>query len=146
MKGMLLGIAYRPTDGDPMIEVDACRLIAGRGIDLENRKPGKREVTLLSRTLWADACRELGVELPWWTRRANFLVEGVDLSAWVGKTLGIGAARIRIHGETKPCRLMDAQYPGLREALQPAWRGGATGEVLVGGTVRVGDAVSEAGA
>jgi MOSC domain-containing protein YiiM len=139
--GVVLAIARRATDGDPMHEVDQCTLLAGRGIDTENRKAGKREVTLLSRESWAEACRQLGAELPWTHRRANLLIEGVDLAAAIGKTLAVGEVRIRIHGETKPCGLMDEQHEGLREALVPSQRGGVHGQLLVGGVVRVGERV-----
>jgi len=142
MTGTLAGIAHRPTDGDPMIEISECHLVAGRGLDTENRKAGKREVTLLSKQSWVDTCHELGTELPWWTRRANFLIDGIDLAACVGETLAVGSARIQIHGETRPCQLMDDQHQGLRKALEPAWRGGVTGQVLTGGKVLVGEAVS----
>jgi len=141
MKGILAGIAHRQQHGDPMIELGACVLVPGRGLDSENRPPGRREVTLLARESWNDACHDLGTDLPWWARRANFLVEGLDLPRCKGKTLVIGTARVHIHGESKPCAVMDQQHPGLRNALKPDCRGGAVGEVLVGGTVRVGDPV-----
>lgn len=124
-----------------MREVTQANVIAGRGIDAENRKTGRREVTLLSAERWRDACRELGVELPWHTRRANLLIEGIDLGATLGQVLTIGPIQLRIHGETRPCGIMDQQHPGLREALVPDFRGGVHAEVLVGGTVRIGDPV-----
>jgi MOSC domain-containing protein YiiM len=141
MPGVLKSIAHRPTDGEPMREAREANVIPGRGLDTENRKPGRREVTLLSVEAWQKACRELGVEIPWYTRRANLLIEGVDLTSLLGEELQVGTVRIRIHGETRPCGIMDAQQPGLREALAPEMRGGVHGEVLVGGTIRVGDPV-----
>lgn len=124
-----------------MREVMMANVIAGRGIDAENRKTGRREVTLLSAERWREVCRELGVELPWHTRRANLLIEGIDLGAILGQLLTIGPIQLRIHGETRPCGIMDEQHPGLREALVPDFRGGVHAEVLVGGTVQVGDPV-----
>lgn len=143
--GVLRGIAFRPVDGEMMREVSACRVEPGRGIDLENRKPGKREVTLLSVESWRDVCLELGTELPWYTRRANLWIEGIDLPAAIGRSLCIGDVRLRIHGETRPCALMDKQFNGLRQALVPGIRGGVHGEVLAGGEVRIGDGVTVEG-
>lgn len=140
--GKLRGIAYRPTDGEPMTEIQECNVVAGRGLDCENRKPGKREVTLLSAESWADACRELGTELPWHARRANLLIEGIDLEAMVGRTLAIGEVRVRVHGETRPCAIMEQACTGLRQALVPQFRGGVTGQVVAGGVVRIDEVVT----
>jgi MOSC domain-containing protein YiiM len=57
----------------------------------------------------------------------------------MGKTLAIGETRLHVHTESKPCNIMDQQHQGLRAALKSEWRGGVIAEVLVGGTVRVGD-------
>jgi MOSC domain-containing protein YiiM len=146
MTGTLKGIAHRPVDGEPMREAREANVQPGRGLDTENRKTGRREVTLLAVEAWADACRELGVEVPWHVRRANLLIEGVDLGATLGQVISIGPVQIRIHGETRPCGIMESQKKGLRDALKPNFRGGVHGEVLTGGTIRVGDAVRVVGA
>ena len=74
-------------------------------------------------------------------RRANLMVEGVELAETVGRVLAVGECRILVHGETKPCGRMDEEAEGLQEALRPEWRGGVYGEVLAGGSVEVGDPV-----
>jgi MOSC domain-containing protein YiiM len=140
--GRVRGIAHRPVDGEPMVEAAECDILVGRGISTENRKPGKREVTFLSAEAWANTCRDLGAVLPWQLRRANLLIEGIDLSATIGRTLAVGDAQVRIHAETTPCGLMEKQFPGLCAALVPECRGGVYGQVLSGGTVKIGDPVA----
>ncbi|MCH7591755.1 MAG: MOSC domain-containing protein [Planctomycetes bacterium] len=140
--GIIRAIAWRPTDGGAMQQADECNVLAHRGLDLENRNHGKREVTLLAAEAWADVCRELGVDLSWHMRRANFLVAGVDLARTIGKTISIGEVEVYVHGESKPCQLMDDQHQGLRETLKPNGRGGVFGQVKTPGTVRIGDLVS----
>ncbi len=139
--GILKGIAHRPTDGEPMREAREAVVLPGRGLEVENRKSGRREVTLLSAESWADVCREVGVSLPWYARRANLLIAGMDLSTTIGRIIRVGAIEVRIHGESKPCNVMEAQQVGLRDALKPHCCGGVFGEVLAGGTIRVGDRV-----
>jgi len=139
--GLIRGIAHRSVKGEALREAETCRVLVGRGLEKEGRPPGKRCVTLLSEASWADACRELGVELPWITRRANFLVSGLDLSTLVGRPIMIGEVRVWIHSETKPCKLMDEQHAGLRAALGPEFRGGVYGQTLTEGTIRLGDRV-----
>jgi len=139
--GVVRSIAFRPTDSDPMQEIEECRVLTNRGLDVEDRTDGRRNVTLLSKESWTDTCRDLGKDIPWWTRRANVLVEGLDLPATIGKVLQIGSVRLQIHDETRPCRLMEAQHAGLTKAMVPECRGGVFGQVLNDGELRVGDEV-----
>ena len=142
--GTIRAIAQRPQDGANMVEVDHCRVTPNTGLDSEDRPPGKRSVTLLSEAAWAETCAELGATLPWTTRRANFLVAGLDLASLVGHAILIGEVRVWIHGETKPCGLMDRQHLGLRAALKINGRGGVFGQVLTEGTIRISDRVVRA--
>ena len=138
-KGKVRGIAYRPTSHDAMILIDECVVNTQGHLKLEQRKLGPRAITLLSKEAWSDVCGELDVELPWQTRRANLLVEGMDLANTLGKRVQIGEVRILVHGEVKPCKLMDQQHEGLRAAINPHCRGGVFGEILEGGTIQIGD-------
>jgi MOSC domain-containing protein YiiM len=140
-RGVVAAIAWRPKDGDAMAEIPECTVQPGRGITLENRKPGKREITLISEEAWQDVCRELGVELPWNTRRANVLIRGLNLALAIGHRLRLGPVVLMVHGETKPCGIMDRQHGGLRRALGPGCRGGVYAQVLTGGTIHIGDPV-----
>ena len=140
--GALAGIATHPTPAAPMVEHQEAELRPGVGVvgDVPGRAPA-REVTVVDRDAWRSACEELGQEVPWTARRANLLVTGLELQATAGSELRIGAVRLRVTGETKPCRNMDRQRDGLRSALESDWRGGATCTVVAGGTITVGNAV-----
>ena len=74
-------------------------------------------------------------------RRANFMVKGVELRETVGRILSIGDLKVKISGETKPCKIMDEACEGLMEALNTKWRGGVFGCVLNDASVKVGDDV-----
>src|SRR5262245_55348080 len=112
-KGLLLGIATRPVRHAPMEEVMAARITIETGVNRDARgQPGRRQATVITRDGWEAACLELGVaDLPWTTRRANLLVDGVDLRDKIGYDLRIGDAVLTVSGETRPCKVMEQAYP-----------------------------------
>ena len=139
----LLAIATRSVPKEPMEELEDCEITLERGVADDLRgKPSGRQVTVLAREAWEAACASLGAELPWTTRRANLLVEEIDLAGSAGRRLRVGGALLEVTAETDPCELMDDFYTGLRAALEPDWRGGVCCRVLEAGALRIGDAVA----
>lgn len=98
-----------------------------------------RQVTVLFAEDWAAACAVLARDIDWTVRRANVLVCGLANPRRPDGLLALGGARIRIRGETDPCRKMDGAVAGLRAALTPDWRGGVFGVVETDGPVALGD-------
>lgn len=142
MTGKLVGIAKAAQLRMPLEEMRSAHVSVDAGIegDMRGRKRD-RQITVLFRESWDDACRDLGVSLPWTTRRANFLVEGVAPPQSAGGKIRIGDVVLDIRLETDPCQLMERAHAGLKAALTPAWRGGVCCNVLSGGEIRVGDSV-----
>ena len=139
----LLGIAYKTAKRGTMNEVLCANVTQLRGIENDVfGRPGKRQVTILSHQQWQQACHSLQVDLPWITRRANLLIDGLMFShADVGKHLLIGELRLEITGETEPCKKMEIAHTGLEVALTPYWRGGVTCRVIHNGMIHLGDDV-----
>ena len=139
--GLLLAIARAPVKRGELIPVPEAVVGIADGISGDARGGrADRQVTVVFREGWEAACRDLGVELPWTTRRANLFVEGVPVPR-EGKHLLIGGAVLEVTQETQPCQVMEAAHRGLRAALTPDWRGGVCCRVVKGGTIRVGDRV-----
>jgi MOSC domain-containing protein YiiM len=141
-EGRLIGIARRERKRAPMEELEHARVAPDSGVAGDFRgRPGRRQVTVLAAPGWQAACAELGRELPWTTRRANLLVDGIPLAETTGRRLVIGTVVLEITGELDPCSRMDEADEGLCRALTPDWRGGVTTRVLAGGDIDVGDGV-----
>jgi MOSC domain-containing protein YiiM len=147
-QGTLTGIARHARPRGPIETLDSVDVTVEAGLAGDFRgavKPGgkgKRQVSLIEAGDWAAAMAELGHDLPWWVRRANLLVEGLDLPQRPGARVRIGGdVVIEITTECDPCSRMEEILPGLKAALTPDWRGGALGRVLSGGRIAIGDAI-----
>lgn len=142
MTGRLRAIAIAPKKRAAMELLPRAAVTLERGLtgDARGHFPG-RQVTVLFRDGWQDACETLGRPLPWTTRRANLLVEGMAVPARLGARLRIGAVLLEVTEETRPCGLMEKAEAGLRAALKPGWRGGVCCKVVAGGEIAEGDRV-----
>lgn len=142
--GKLLGIAIRVKSKSPMDKHDSAKVSFKEGVlsDFRGRKAGgKRQVTVMSKEAWEIVCEELGSVVPWTTRRANFLIEGISLEATTGQVLKIGSIELEITGELVPCNRMDEQFDGLTSILEKDWRGGVTCLVKSEGEAKLNDEV-----
>jgi len=129
--------AHRGTmDGAPH-----ATLVAGRGLQGSADQGGARQVTLIDLATWHALMTRLGANLDPAARRANLVVDGLDLADSRGRTLHVGPARLLIRGETRPCERMDEAVAGLSDAMRERWGGGAFAEVVDGGDISVGDSV-----
>ncbi len=139
--GRLEAIWIKRERGEPMDPVSSARLVEGLGLEGNAHQGGRRQVTLLEREVWEGLMEALQSDSGPVTRRANLLLSGVALRDSTGQVLSVGGQRIRILGNTKPCRQMEEAAEGLRDLMSVEWRGGAFGEVLDTGTIKPGDPV-----
>jgi MOSC domain-containing protein YiiM len=141
--GKLLDIAIRERSRAPMQRCDSISISRDAGLEGDFRGRARdRNVTVLGREGWQAACADLGSEVAWTTRRANLLVEGLELEHSTGARLEIGEVALEITGECDPCARMEEQVAGLRGALEPNWRAGVQCRVLEPGRIQVGDRAS----
>lgn len=127
--------------GGKMDRAERVMLVAGRGMAGNAHQGGKRQLTLIDLERWRELMDRLGADLDINARRANLVIDGLDLFDSRGRTLRIGATRLLVHGETRPCERMDEALAGLQIAMRERWGGGAFAEVVGGGEISVGDDV-----
>jgi hypothetical protein len=139
--GRLEAIWLKRMRRGPMDAVERAVLKAHHGLVGNTDQGGRRQVTLLEHEVWQALMAQVGATLSPSTRRANLLLSGIRLVKSRQRILGIGACRIRILGETKPCERMEEACLGLQKAMYPDWAGGAFGEVLDDADIVVGDIV-----
>lgn len=149
--GQLLGICITPEPAAPMQSVDSVEALAGVGLAGDRyalragtfqRKPAPhpQHVTLIEQEALEAAWRDHQTEITHLQTRRNLLTAGVPLNHLVGQTFRIGNVVIRGIELCEPCRhLQKLTFP---EILKPLiHRGGLRGEIVQGGTLRVGEAI-----
>jgi len=136
----------------PMRGVPEIQALAGVGLEGDRYatvsgsfsakpKPG-RQVTLIEAEAIEALEQELGLRLAPGESRRNLVTRGVALNHLVGRDFTVGAVRLRGYELCEPCQglaRMTAKpqiLPGL------VHRGGLRAEILDGGLIRVGDAVT----
>jgi MOSC domain-containing protein YiiM len=140
--GRLIAIYVKRAHGGPMDAKSEARLESAKGLVGNADFGGRRQVTLVAQERWDQLMTEVGATLAPDARRANLILSGVDLENTRGRTLNIGACVLKINGETRPCELMEEAAAGLQAAMREHWGGGAYAEVLQGGVISLGDAVT----
>jgi MOSC domain-containing protein YiiM len=128
--------------GGNMDSVVRATLVAGRGIAGNADQGGRRQVTLMDLERWHELLDRFGADLDTSARRANLVIDSLDLFDSRGKTLRIGGTCLHVLGETRPCERMEDALPGLQAAMRERWGGGVFAEVVEGGEIAVGDLVS----
>lgn len=139
------------TKAGAMDAVQSVRADAGRGLDgdtyyqsaEEAMDPSgrDREITLIEAEAVEAATRESGIPLTEAESRRNIVTRGVALNPLVGQEFRVGEVRLRGIRLCHPCsHLEKITRPGVLKALVN--RGGLRAQILEGGTIRVGDAVT----
>jgi MOSC domain-containing protein YiiM len=142
MAGRLEAIWIKRAHRGPMDPVTRGTLVASRGLKGNADQGRRRQVTIITQEKWADLVRELGASISPSARRANLMISGIELAHSRERILRIGATRLRVGGETRPCERMDEAFDGLRQAMASDWAGGVYAEVLEDGEIAVGDEVA----
>ena len=140
MSGRLIGIARKAEIGAEPEAIARAHVSIEAGVegDFRGRTQELRKVTVIARKAWEAACKELGRDLPWTTRRANLYVESIALPQRIGARLSIGGTVLEVVEETNPCNRMEKGAKGLRTALTPDWRGGVCCSVIEPGDIEIG--------
>ena len=141
MSGRIKALWSKRAHRGPMDSLREATLIPGQGLEGSVGRSTRRQVTVLASEAWVSAVAGLAKDPGPASRRANIMISGVELANTRGRVLRLGACRIAVGGEVRPCERMDEAAPGLRAALSADWRGGVFGQVLTGGIIRIGDLV-----
>jgi MOSC domain-containing protein YiiM len=134
-----------------MQAIDLVRAVAGRGLEGDryheklgtySNNPGTgREVTLIESEAIEELKREYNVEIDPALARRNIVTRGVALNHLVEQDFAVGAVILRGTRLCEPCvHLEGLTRPGTMRGL--IHRGGLRAEIVRGGVIRIGDAIT----
>jgi len=139
--GSVAGLLVAPEAEAPLVPVESVVAIAGRGLDGDRYAAGRGtfsgpghgyQLTLVE----AETLDEL--DISWESARRNVVTRGVGLNALVSRRFRLGEAECIGRRLCEPCAHLErVSGPGLLRPL--VHRGGLRADILVGGTIEVGD-------
>jgi MOSC domain-containing protein YiiM len=148
--GEVVSLHIAPKAEAPMRSLDAVLAIPGRGLEGDryfgssgtySDSPGPgREVTLIESEAIAAMARDNEIRIEVGDARRNVVTRGVPLNHLVGQDFSIGAVRLRGIRLCEPCAHLESlTRRGVLGGL--VHRGGLRAQILMGGTIRVGDPI-----
>jgi MOSC domain-containing protein YiiM len=152
--GSVEGIFITAQAEAPTRPVEAVRAVAGQGLEgdryfagdgtfSKKRKPG-RDLTLIEAEAIEGLALDDGIELGPGEARRNVVTRGIGLNDLVGRRFTVGEVECVGSRLCDPCSHLERlTQPGVLKGL--ANRGGLRADVVTGGEIRVGDAVSDLG-
>jgi hypothetical protein len=143
-RGLVAGLLIAPDAEAPLVPVASAVAVAGRGLENDRYCAGRGtfsgpghgyQLTLIE----AETLDEL--DLPWERARRNVVTRGAALNPLAGRRFRIGAVECIGRRLAEPCAHLERlSGPGLLRPL--VHRGGLRADILVGGTIQLGDEVA----
>jgi MOSC domain-containing protein YiiM len=140
--GSVEGITLVRDASGAIERVEAVRAAAGAGLEGDYHS----DLTLIAAEALEGLHEDTGIELGGHDTRRNVLTRGIDLNALVGRRFSVGEVEAVGLELAEPCTKLQrlSGEPGVLRGL--VHRGGLRADVLSGGQIRIGDAVSDSDA
>jgi hypothetical protein len=144
--GHVAGLLVAPDAETPLARLESIEAVAGRGLEGDRYAKGRGTFSTTGRgyelTLVEAEVLD-SVDLSWEQARRNIVTRGVSLNALVGRRFAIGSVECMGRRLAEPCsHLEKLARPGLLRPL--VHRAGLRADIVVGGTITVGDEISAA--
>jgi MOSC domain-containing protein YiiM len=149
MPGRVEQIHIAAEEEAPVRAVDSVAVLTGRGLEGDRYlapadawAPRGTAITLIESEAIEAVIAEHGIDLRDGRSRRQVTTSGVALNDLVGKEFLVGAVRCRGYELCEPCTHLESMTErGVIKAF--VHRGGLRADVLEGGTIAVGDAVTD---
>ncbi|NOY99712.1 MAG: MOSC domain-containing protein [Chloroflexi bacterium] len=148
--GSVISIQITPEGAGNLHPVDNVRAVAGMGLEgdryfyrtgtYSKKHDESREVTLIEIETLEALARDYNLKLTPVDSRRNITTRGAALNHLVGKEFRVGEAVLRGIRLCEPCKHLET-VTGQPVRAGLVHRGGLRAQIVVSGTIRVGDAI-----
>jgi MOSC domain-containing protein YiiM len=134
-------------EGAPVQDIPEVRAVPGRGLEgdrnfaADELHPAEsgQDLTLVEAEAM-EALVQSGIDIGLGGSRRNVVTRGIGLNDLVGKRFRVGDVQCQGIRLCHPCDYLESiTQPGVLKGL--ANRGGLRADILIGGTIRAGDAI-----
>ena len=140
--GVVEGIFWGAVEEGPLEAAQEVKVLAGAGI--EGDRYGDRDITLFEAEAIEGLKADTGIDMAPNEIRRNVMTRGIALNDLLGRRIRVGEVEAVVTELCHPCsHLQKLTQPGVLRGLVN--RGGLNADVVVGGAIRVGDAVEDLG-
>ena len=144
--GRVTWIGLRPEKYATMTQVAEAEVSSAGGLhgDRYSKQAGKRQVTLIQAEHIQAMSAMYGSDIEPDQLRRNLVIEGINLLALKGRLFQVGGVLLEWTAPCHPCsRMEEVLGPGGYNLMRG--HGGICARVVEGGTLRVGDPLTDAG-
>jgi MOSC domain-containing protein YiiM len=149
-QGTVIAIHVAPTGAAPMRSVTNAQVVVGKGLEgdryysklgtYSNQAGSGRDVTLIEIEAIESLKRDYEVQLDPGQSRRNIVTRGIALNHLVEQEFRVGEVVLRGTRLCEPCAHMEKlTVKGAMRGL--IHRGGLRTEIIIGGSIRVGDII-----
>ncbi|MGE8363064.1 MOSC domain-containing protein [Pseudomonas sp.] len=146
-QGQVRWIGVRPALREPMLELDAVEARREAGLTGDHARPGPRNARQVTLIQWEHLAvisallgRPAEQAIQPQDLRRNIAISGINLFSLKGRRFRIGQAVFETTGWCQPCAKLEERLgSGAFQAIRG--HGGITARVLMGGIIRLDDAL-----
>jgi MOSC domain-containing protein YiiM len=139
--GKVEAIHVAAKKGQPTEPRERVNVVAGRGIEGDRKFGANHDLTLIEAEALEGLAADTGIELAPGESRRQVTTRGIALNDLVGKRFRVGELECVGEELCEPCsHLQSLTEPGVMRGL--VHRGGLCAEVVSGGEIAIGDAVT----
>jgi MOSC domain-containing protein YiiM len=142
MSGVVEGIFWGAVDEGTLEAAEEVRVATGAGI--EGDRYGDKDLTLFEAEAIEGLRDDTGIDMAPNEIRRNVMTRGISLNDMLGHRIRVGDVEAVVTELCHPCAHLESlTQPGVLKGLVA--RGGLNADVVVGGSIRVGDVVEDLG-